>query len=157
MTPNIAATSTCPSTSREVHSATGLDAFTSRRGATTNSSLGTMILLMFHAMGDRVPKILLDRAVCPQRRIDMRGELYEVTPKFAGVDQDLARLLNRTKLKQTIDHLVSLSLISLQDTAYVCQDESTRGLFEQSRAYWIRQAFMLCCYVFPRGPSIDPL
>jgi hypothetical protein len=112
---------------------------------------------MFHAMGDRVPKILLDRAVCPQRRIDMRGELYEVTPKFAGVDQDLARLLNRTKLKQTIDHLVSLSLISLQDTAYVCQDESTRGLFEQSRAYWIRQAFMLCCYVFPRGPSIDPL
>jgi hypothetical protein len=99
MTPKIAAISTCPSPSREVYSATGLDAFMSGRGATTNSSLGTMILLLFHAMGDRVPKILLDRAVCPQRRINMRGELYEVTPKFAGVDQDLARLLDGKKLK----------------------------------------------------------
>jgi hypothetical protein len=116
-----------------------------------------MLLLLFHAMGDRVPKILLDRVVCPQLRIDMRGELYEVTPKFAGVDQDLSRLLDGTNLKQTIGHLVSLSLIILQDTAYICQDESTRVLFEQSRSYWIRQAFMLCCYVFPRAPSIEPL
>ena len=108
-------------------------------------------------MGDRVPKVLLDRAACPQRRINMRGELYEVTSQDAGVDQDLACLLDGTTLEQIVNHLVSLSLISPQDTAYVCQDESTRILFERSKDYWIRQAFIFCCYVFPRGPSIDPL
>ena len=157
MTQHIAAISTCPSTSKEVLSVTGIDALLSRRGATTNSSLETMILLLFHAMGDRVPKIFLDRAVCPQRRIDMRGKLYKVTPKLAGVDQDLARLLDGTKLKQTVDHLVSLSVIGSQDRDYVCRDESSRVLFKQSRDYWIHQAFMLCCYVFPRGPNIDSL
>ena len=157
MTPVIAAISPCPSTSRDVHSATRFDAYMSRRGATADSSLETMILLLFHAMSNRIPKALFDRAICSQRRIDMRGELYEVTPQDAGVDQDLARLLDGTTLGQIINHLVSLALIKLEDTAYVCQDESTRILFEQSRDYWIRQAFILSCYVFPRGPSIDPL
>ena len=108
-------------------------------------------------MGGRIPKILLDRAACPQRRINRRGEPYEVTPAYAGLDQDLVHLLDVTKLKQSIEYLTSLSIISVQDTAYVCQNESARGLFEQSRDYWIRQAFMLCCYVFPRSPIIDPL
>ena len=108
-------------------------------------------------MGDRVAKVLFDRATCPQRRIDMRGELYEVIPQDAGVDQNLAPLLDGKNLEQTIGHLVSVSLISLQDTVYVCQDESTRPLFDQSRDYWIRQAFMLYCYIFPRGLGIDPL
>ena len=143
MTLAIATTSTCPSTSREVYtstsrevySVTGFDACMSRQGAVANSSRETTMLLLFHVMGDRVPKVLLDRAICPQRRIDLRGELYEVTPQIAGVDQDLVRLLDDTELKRIIDHLVSLFLISLQDTVYVCQNESTRILFEQSKVY----------------------
>ena len=156
MTPITGTISIRPNTSRDVHSATGFDAYMSRRGATANSSLQTSILLLFHAMGDRVAKVLFDRATCPQRRIDMRGELYEVIPQDAGVDQNLAPLLDGKKLEQTMDHLVSVSLISLQGTTYICQDESTRLLFDQSRDYWIRQAFMLYCYVFPRSLGIDP-
>lgn len=115
------------------------------------------MILLFHAMGGHIPKIFLDRAACPQQRIDKGGEQYDVTPHSAGLDQDLVHLLDATKLKQSIEHLISLSKISVQDTAYVCQDESGREFFEQFRDYWIRQAFMLCCYVFLRSPCIDPL
>ncbi|KIW89802.1 uncharacterized protein Z519_09231 [Cladophialophora bantiana CBS 173.52] len=58
------------------------------------SSRVTTLLLLFHAMGDRIPKILFDRALITQRRIDMHGKHYEVTPKAAGVDKDLAALLS---------------------------------------------------------------
>ena len=156
MTLSTATTSTCPSILGETHSATGSNVCTSRQVAAADSSLETTLLL-FHTMGNRIPNILLDRATRPQRRINMRGELYEITPQYAGVDENLARLLDGTKLKHIIDHLSSLSLITLQDTAYVCQDETSRILVEQSKHYWIHQAFMLCCYVFPRGPNIDPL
>jgi hypothetical protein len=77
----------------------------SRRGAASTSSPETTVLLLFHAMGDRVPKILLDRAVTTHRRIDMHGEQFEVTPRGAGVDQELADLLDETVLKRIIAHL----------------------------------------------------
>lgn len=113
--------------------------------------------MLFHAMGGRIPKAFLDRTARPQRRNDNFGEQCEATLRYPGLDQDLAYLLDATRLKQYIDYLNSLSIISTQDTAYVCQDEIARELFEQSRDYWIHQAFTLFCYVFPRSPSIDPL
>ena len=109
MTSTIATISTCPSISREVHSAIRFDACMSRQGAVVNSSRETTLLLLSYVMSDRVSKVLLDRAICPQRRIDLRGELYEVTLQNAGVDQDLVYLVNDTKIKRIIDHLVSLS------------------------------------------------
>jgi hypothetical protein len=108
-------------------------------------------------MGDRIPKILFDRAVSSQRRIDMHGKQYEVTPKAAGIDEALAGLLEETVFKQTMSDLISRSQISLRDNIYFCQDESTRALFRQKTDYWACQAFTLCCYVFPRGSEIDPL
>lgn len=113
--------------------------------------------MLFHAMGGRIPRAFLDRAARPQRRIGNFGEQCKAISRFPGLDQDMAYLLDATKLKQNIDHLTSLYIISIQDTAYVCQDEVARELFEQSRDYWIRQAFMFCCYVCPCSPRIDPL
>ena len=101
-------------------------------------------------MGDRIPKILFDRALIAQRRIDMHGNHYEVTPKAAGVDKDLAVLLEEAVFKQAIDYLISRSQINLRDSTYFCQDEPTRALFRQKKDYWACQAFTLCCYVFPR-------
>ena len=89
--------------------------------------------------------------------VDKCGEIYEATSHHAGLDHDLVRLLDATRLKQGIEHLISLSIIGEEESVYVCQDGSARVLFEQSREYWICQAFMLCCFVFPRNPIIDPL
>ncbi len=155
--PDIATIPTCPRTLEEVRSSTGLDACTNWLEVVSSSSRTTAVIMLFHAMGGRIPKTFLDRAARPQRRVDKFGEQYETISRYPGLDQDLAYLLDATKLKQNIDHLNSLSIISMQDTVYVCQHEVARGVFEQSRDYWIRQAFMLCCYVFPRSPSIDPL
>lgn len=155
--PNIATIPTSSRTLGEVPSATGLDVCTNRLEVATSSSRATAVIMLFHAMGGRIPKTFLDRTARPQRRIDNFGEQCEAISRYPGLDQDLAYLLDATKLKQNIDHLNSLSIISIQDTAYVCQYEVAREFFEQSRDYWIRQAFMLCCYTFPRSPSIDPL
>ena len=106
-------------------------------------------------MGGRIPKIFLDLASYPQRRFDKEGKQYEVTPHYAGLDQALIDLLDATKLRQSLEHLISHSAISVQGTSFVCQDEAARDFFEKFREYWIRQAFMLCCYIFPR--SSDPL
>jgi hypothetical protein len=84
----------------------------SRLGAATGGSLKTPIPLLFHAMGGHIPKILLYRAACPQRRVDKRGEIYEETPHYIGLDQDLVNLLDATRLKQSVEHLISLSIIS---------------------------------------------
>ena len=76
-----------------------LGACLNQQKAAPNSSLETLTLLLFHTIGNCIPKILFDRATCPQRRINVRGELYEVTLQVAGVDENLARLLNGIKLK----------------------------------------------------------
>ena len=104
----------------------------------------TAIILLFHAMGGHIPKIFLDRASYPQRRIDKDGKQFEVTPHCAGLDQDLIDLLDAKTLRQSIEHLISLSTINVQGTAYVCQDESARELFEQSREFG---SVELSCFV----------
>lgn len=94
------------------------------------------LLLLFHAMGDRIPKILFDRALITQRRIDIHSKHYEVTPKAAGVDKDLTvLLLEEVVFKQAINYLISRSQISLRDSTYFYQDESARALFRQKKDY----------------------
>jgi len=129
----------------------------SQQESATSSSPETAMIPLFHAMGNHIPKIFFDLASDPQKRFDKDGKQYEVTPHYAGLDQALVHLLDATKLRQSIEHLISRSTISVQGTAYVCHDDSARDLFEQSREYWIRQAFMLCCYVFPRSSGTNPL
>jgi hypothetical protein len=128
----------------------------SRPEAATHATLETPIAPLFYAMGSHIPKVLLDRATCPQRRINKHGEIYEVKLHDTGLSQDLINLLDATTLRQSIGSLISLSIISVQESVYICQQESARISFEQSKGYWIHQAFTLCCYVFPRSPMIDP-
>ena len=87
--------------------------------------------------------------------MDEHGGLYEVTPRDAGFDQDIVDILDANTLRHNIEHLISLSVLTVEDLDYVCEDESSRIPFEQSRDHWIHQAFKLCCYVFPRSPIID--
>jgi hypothetical protein len=113
-------------------------------------------------MGGRVPKIMLDRATSSQQRWGECGEAREITQHDAGLHQDLLDLLlDRTKLYQTIERLISLSIISEEASTdgmihYVCRRESARSSYEQNKARYIHQAFKLCCYVFPRKRSGDP-
>ncbi|ORY02130.1 hypothetical protein BCR34DRAFT_667768 [Clohesyomyces aquaticus] len=110
---------------------------------------------LFHAMGGRIPKILFDRATCPQRRMNEYGKFFDVKPCHTGLHQDIVNLLDPNTLKRSIEHLISLSIITVEDSAYVCEDESSRISFEESKGHWVHQAFRLCCYVFPRSPIVD--
>jgi hypothetical protein len=141
---NIAVINPCSRTTREVHSATGLDMSMDQQEDAISNLSETAIILLFHAMGGHIPKIFLDRASYPQRRIDKDGKQFEVTPHCAGLDQDLIDLLDAKTLRQSIEHLISLSTINVQGTAYVCQDESARELFEQSREFG---SVELSCFV----------
>lgn len=149
--------SPCSSAAREMYSTTKIGMSTEQQEAATSSSPETAIKLLFHAMGGYIPKVFLDRASCSQRRLEKDGKQVETIPQDAGLDQNLVHVLDAAKLRQSIEHLISLSAISARGTGYVCQDQSVRELFEQSRKHWIDQAFMLCCYIFPRSPGIDPL
>jgi len=120
----------------------------------------TFIPPLFYAMGDHIPKVMLDRAISLQSRWSEHGEFCEVTPHGAGLHGDLMDLLSDdAKLKQSIENPISLSIISevsrdgLQ--AYTCRDEPARVSYNQNRAYWIHRAFELCCYVFPRSQILD--
>lgn len=120
----------------------------------------TFIPPLFYAMGDHIPKVILDRAISPQPRWSEHGEFCEVTPHGAGLHRDLVDLLSDdAKLKQSIKKLISLSIIcevsrdGLQ--TYTCRDEPARVLYDQNRAYWIHRAFELCCYVFPQSQILD--
>lgn len=119
----------------EVPSATGLDVCTNRLEVATSSLRATAVIMLFHATGGRIPKTFLDRAARPQRRIYKFGGRCEAISRYPGLDQDLAYLLDATKLKQNIDHLNSRSVISIKDTAYVCHDNVAREFFEQSQDY----------------------
>jgi hypothetical protein len=106
-------------------------------------------------MGGRIPKLLFDRATCPQRRMNEYGSFLEVTPCHTGLRQDIVDLLDPNRLKHSIEHLISLSIITVEDSAYICEDESAHISFEESKGHWLHQAFRLCCYVFPRSPIVD--
>ncbi|KAG9240414.1 hypothetical protein BJ878DRAFT_483873 [Calycina marina] len=128
--------------------------------AACGASPETFIPTLFYAMGDHIPKVVLDRATSPQPRWSEHGEFCEVTPHGAGLRGDLVDLLSDdAKLKQSIENLVSLSIISevskdgLQ--AYTCRDKPARVSYNQNRAYWIHRAFELCCFVFPRSEILD--
>ena len=86
---------------------------TNRLGVATSSSRAIAVIMLFHAMGGRIPRAFLDRAARPQRRIDNFGEQCEAISRYPGLDQDLAYLLDAIKLKQNIDHLTSLSIIGI--------------------------------------------
>ncbi len=120
----------------------------------------TFIPPLFYAMGDHIPKVMLDRAISPQPRWSEQGEFCEVTPQDAGLHRDLVDLLSdNAKVKQSFEELISLPIISevLRDglQAYACRDEAARVSFDQNRAYWIHRAFELCCHVFPQSQILD--
>lgn len=72
----------------------------------------TFIPSLFYAIGNYIPKLIVNRAVSPQARWSEHGEFEEVIPQDAGLYQDLVcLLLNEAKLKQHIKELVSQSII----------------------------------------------
>jgi hypothetical protein len=120
----------------------------------------TFILPLLYAMGDHIPKVILDRAMSPQPRWSEHGEFCEVTSHDAGLHRDLVDFLSdNMKLKQSIKELISLSRISEVSKndfqTYTCQDESARVTYGQNKEYWIHRAFELCCYVFPQSQILD--
>jgi hypothetical protein len=114
-----------------------------------------MIIPLLYAMGGRVPKIVLDRATCSQQRMNQHGKPCQVTASHAGLHPDIMNLLDAKVLSRNIEHLISLSNIHVIDSSYVCNDELARNAFYQAKEHWLREAFRLCCYVFPRSPIID--
>jgi hypothetical protein len=116
---------------------------------------------LFYAMGNYIPKLMVDRAVSPQARWSEHGEFEEVTPQDAGLHQDLVCLLsNEAKLKQHIEELISQSMIHKERSTgglqtYTCRYELGRNAYDQNKAYWIQRGFELCCYVFPRDQILE--
>lgn len=61
-------------------------------------------------MGDRIPKILFNRTLVVQRRIDIYSKYYEDTLKATGVNKDLTVLLGEEAVfKEVINYLISQS------------------------------------------------
>jgi hypothetical protein len=123
----------------------------------------TFIPPLFYAMGGRVPKIMIDRATSPQRRLSESGDAFEFQPHNAGLHQDLVDILSdREELLRGIERLILLSTIAVETSSdvigfYTCQCESAQISFDLDPASWTHRAFELCCYVFPRNRAIEPL
>ncbi|KAF2871072.1 hypothetical protein BDV95DRAFT_53848 [Massariosphaeria phaeospora] len=133
----------------------------SHHSASTHLQTGSVwskkiILPLLYAMGGRVPKIVLDRATCSQQRMNQHGKPCQVTASHAGLHPDIMDLLDAKVLSRNIEHLISLSIIHVIDSSYVSNDELARNAFYQAKEHWLREAFRLCCHVFPRSPIIDP-
>lgn len=117
-----------------------------------NVSPETSIPPLLYAMGGRIPKFMLERAVS-QPRWNSFGVIYDNTPQNADLHAHLRDLLSDgRKLQQAIERLVSLSVISMQESdgmeTYICGWESAQFSYVQNRSYWIHQAFVLFCYAF---------
>jgi hypothetical protein len=111
---------------------------------------------LFYAMGGRVPKLMIVKAISPQQRRNDHGEVFEIQPINAGLCQDLGKVLSDgPRLMQGIERLALHSTIQVETSSegiedYVCRRESARVSYDQDRIYWITRAFELCCYVFPQ-------
>ena len=114
------------------------------------------IPLMLYAMGGRVPKAMMTYIMAPQQRRSKNGEIFDIKLQNAGLHQDLvANFSDSSELIQSIENLTLLSTIQVEISSegiehYDCFSESAQASYNRNRAYWIRQAFELCCYVFPR-------
>ena len=126
------------------------------------ASVEASILPLFYAMGGRIPRFIVERAVTPQQRCNGLGEFYEITPQNAGLSAHLRLLLSEgEKLRQAVENLLLLSTIDVGESdgveVYICRSDSAQSLYSQDRVYWIQQAFELICYVFPRSQTGNSL
>ena len=90
----------------------------------THTNPKSVILPLFYTMGGYIPKVLLDRAKSPQKRVGECGEMYEVTLRDTGLHQDLVNVFDATILERSIEGLISHSAIGLQESDSV---RSSRG------------------------------
>ena len=117
----------------------------------------TNVLALLYALGGHVPITVVDCAISRQQRWGEDGKVRGASLRDSNIDQKLVDLfLNRTLLGQSIEGLISQSLIGVETSKegtefYVYRCEIAPASYTQNGAYWIRQAFELCCHVFPRA------
>ncbi|KAF2020325.1 hypothetical protein BU24DRAFT_387615 [Aaosphaeria arxii CBS 175.79] len=116
------------------------------------------LLSLICAVG-AIPKIMLQRALCPQKRWDEYGVEYQINPRNAHLEPHLRLLfLDSDGLWQVLQHLVSITAVNVEITndmeeVYFCSSTYAEYLNSQKRSYWVKEALWLFCYVFPRNPT----
>ena len=117
-----------------------------------------LLLPLFYAMGGHIPKVMLERAVSPPHRWDRHGMEHQTTLQHCSLNLHLRELLSDdSRLWQAIERLLLLSVISVEESdgveTYICEWGSAQFPCDQTRAYWIHQAFEIFCYAFPRSQT----
>lgn len=120
------------------------------------------LLPLFHAMGGKTPKVMLEWAACSEQRWKQHVTERETTLQDAGLNAHLRELFSdERKLRQAIERLLSLSIIGMEDSGgvenYICSSELAQVSYEQNRACWARQALEVFCYAFSRGQTAHSL
>jgi hypothetical protein len=103
------------------------------------------------------PKVMLERALSPQKRWNANGSEYRIDQYSARVEPQLRDLfLEPGKMWLGIDHLISIAAIRVERTddfeVYICASAPTEYSYDRERSHWVEQVFWLFCYIFPRNP-----
>ncbi|MCJ1422368.1 hypothetical protein MMC29_000248 [Sticta canariensis] len=116
------------------------------------------LLSLICAVG-AIPKLMLDRALSPQKRWNEYGVEYQIDPRNARLESHLkVLLLDSDGLWQVLEHLVSIAAVGVEklndmEEVYFCGSTSAEYLNSEERTCWVEQALWLFCYVFPRNPT----
>ncbi|KAE9965479.1 hypothetical protein EG327_000466 [Venturia inaequalis] len=115
------------------------------------------LLSLICAMGT-LPKLMLDRALSPQKRWNEYGVEYQIDPRHTRFDHYLKTLLlDSDRLWQVLRHLVSIAAVNVENFnemgVYFYGSTSAEYLDSQERISGIEQGLWLFCYVFPHNPT----
>jgi hypothetical protein len=116
------------------------------------------LLSLIYAVG-ALPKLMLGRALSPQKRWNENGVEYQINPRDAHLEPHLKVLfLDSDGLWQALQHLVSNAAVGVErfndmKEVYFCRSTLAEHVNSQERTYWVQQALWLFCYVFPRNQT----
>ncbi|KUL90614.1 hypothetical protein ZTR_00312 [Talaromyces verruculosus] len=115
-----------------------------------------------------IPRSLLMRAGCPQRRWNSDGEPEDLSPKETKIASDLVEVLSDAdRFRTAIDQLcfrgalVRTMLPGGGDCDVYRMDAATRAMYKQSSLvdppqHGMLQALLLVCHAFPVDVYLDP-
>ncbi|KAL8646466.1 MAG: hypothetical protein Q9210_006126 [Variospora velana] len=133
-----------------------------------DSKEASMLLLLFCFLdASNISETMLDRACSPQKRWNRIGEMSELAPIDAGLNNNLIALIkDEVAFDDAIEKLLSFSLIHLDNDVNGLRNFSVHPLIQHCASQrvplwlqdqWRLQAILVVCHAFPRNKYLEPL
>lgn len=129
----------------------------------TNSSIGSLLVLLYSLGGSEIRRDILLRGLSQQKRWDDRGNVHELSICASGLGEQITSLFSsEAKLEENIRASIQLGSIVVSGVAngslaYSISDLSRLQIFQSYSCEELQQTgLMFTIHIYPRDHTLEP-